>query len=129
VSNAHGCVKSFAIGLIFLLIPSIGLAQAVSSSNKAKKRDPFVALVKSDGKIKSAEELFPIAEEKPLSVHITVNAIIWDEKRPVALVNGKVYPEGAKIAPGVIVEKIDPRSIVVNDNGSLVTIKLQKLGN
>ncbi len=92
-----------------------------------KKRDPFVALVSTNGKIKTAEELFPVIKSKPLSMNISVRAIIWDEKRPLVLINNKVYAEGAEIAGGLKVDKIAPNSVTLNDNGNLVTLPLKKI--
>jgi type II secretory pathway component PulC len=106
------------------------LAQSEEASQpyEAKKRDPFVALVHSDGKIKTREELFPPPVKKSsLSMNIVLKAIIWDEERPLAMINNKIYSEGNEIAPGLTVEKIQQNSVVLNDNGSLVTIPLRKI--
>ena len=90
-----------------------------------KKRDPFVALVNPDGKIKSQEELFPAAQGKSLPFNIVVSAIIWDEKRPLAMINNKIYSEGKEIGE-LIIEKIQPNSVIVNDHGAHITIQLRR---
>ena len=110
-------------GFLFL---SSTAAQEGISSGAGKKRDPFVALVNSDGKIKTEQELFQSSEKKSLAINIALKAIIWDEKRPLALINDKVYSEGTKVTGDVIIEKINPNSIVVNDSGNLITIQLRK---
>lgn len=103
-----------------------GFAENDTSTLYGKKRDPFVALVNSNGTIKREDELFPVAKKKSLSMNIALKAIIWDEKKPLAMINNKVYSEGKEIAEGLKVEKIYPGSVVLNDNGSLVTIQLRK---
>ena len=92
-----------------------------------KKRDPFVALVDSNGKIKSKEDLFPETRMKrSLSMNINVKAIIWDETKPLALINNKIYSEGKEITEGLVVRKIYRNSIDLDDNGNIVTIPVRK---
>ena len=91
-----------------------------------KKRDPFVALIDSAGKIKSYEDLFAVNSGKPLSVDVALKAILWDEKSPLVLINNKVYKEGATITPGLMVEKITPDGVTLNDRGTSVDLKLRK---
>ena len=109
-----------------LLTFFLSFAQDHISPVDRKKRDPFVALASSDGKIKSKEELFPTSQKKPLSINIVLTAIIWDERNPLAMINSKVYSKGKEIAPGLTLEEIHPNSIVLNDSGNLVTIQLRK---
>ena len=93
-----------------------------------KKRDPFVALVNASGKIKTDDELFPVLKKKTsLSMNITLKAIIWDSTRPVAFINTKNYHEGDEITEGLKIQKINPNDIVLNDNGSLISISLRKM--
>ncbi len=114
--------------LIFLLTSTaFSFAQEGYSAENRKKRDPFVALVNTNGKIKSDDELFPASMGKrPLSLNVVLNAIIWDDKRPLAMINNKIYSEGKDIG-GIILEKINPNSVVLNDKGNLVTVELRKL--
>ncbi|MFA5060365.1 MAG: general secretion pathway protein GspB [Candidatus Omnitrophota bacterium] len=100
--------------------------QGEKSAASTKKRDPFVALVNSQGKIKAKEELFPSIAPKSLSMNIVLKAIIWDEARPLAMINNKVYGQGSEITKGLIVEKINPNDVVLNDNGNPVVIQLRK---
>ena len=104
----------------------IGLAQEGQIASGPKKRDPFVALVNSNGKIKSSDELFPVIQKKPLSMNILLSAIIWDVKHPLAMINNKVYSEGSEIVTGLRLEKINPASVVLNDNGDEVIVPLRK---
>lgn len=90
-----------------------------------KKRDPFVDLVDKDGKIKSREELVR-PTEKILPLNILLKGIIWDEKRPLAIINNKVYAEGAKIFEGLILEKINKDSIILIDQGEKIKLDLRK---
>lgn len=117
-------------GLAFLCLSFYGVLSASaedrSTEDLPKKRDPFVALVNSNGKIKTGAELFRPVEKKPLSMNIVLKAILWDEQRPLAMINNKIYSEGKEIAPGLILEKIQPNSVVLNDNGNQVTVQLRK---
>ena len=77
--------NAFAMGGICLLVVLIGhasvSAEDISSQGK-RRRDPFVALVSAEGKIKTFSELFPIVKEKPLSMNIAIKAIIWTTRGP-----------------------------------------------
>ena len=108
------------------LLTTFSLAQNPAPPSEKKKRDPFVALVRPDGKIKSSEELFQTVGPKPLSMVVDLTAIIWDEKRPLAFINGKVREEGAAIAKGLTLMKIHPNSVELSDNGNPVTVTLRK---
>lgn len=120
-------IFSLSLSCVFLfLIGAFSFAEDGNVSSREKKRDPFVALVSPNGKIKSKEELFPRARRRPLSVNIALKAIVWDEKRPLVMINNKVYVEGNEIAAGLRIDKIYPDSIVINDNGNQVTIPLRK---
>lgn len=101
-------------------------AETTISAADVKKRDPFVALVDSAGKIKPYEQLFPIFSEGPLSTDLALKAILWDEKSPAALINNKIYKEGAAITRGLTVEKISPDSVKLNDRGDPIILKLRK---
>ena len=114
-------------GVGFLIMSlEVALTSGVFAQEQ-KRRDPFVALVGSDGRIKTFSELFPVIKEKPLSMNITIKAIIWDDTRPLALINNKIYPRGGQIAEGLIVEDIQPNSVTLNDNGNRVTVPLRKI--
>lgn len=118
---------SFIVLFFLLFATTLSFAQGAYSTSDRKKRDPFVALVNSNGKIKSDDELFPLLQGKrPLSLNVVLNAIIWDDKRPLAMINNKVYSEGKDIG-GIILEKINPNGVVLNDKGNLVTVELRKL--
>ena len=122
-------IKSFFIlifSLYFFFLGGISSAQEGQNTQDRKKRDPFIALVDSNGKIKSGDDLFPVIQKKPLSMNIILSAIIWDEKRPLAMINNKVYAEGSDVVSGLKLEKINPSSIVLNDNGNEVTVQLRK---
>ncbi|HOW35911.1 MAG TPA: general secretion pathway protein GspB [Candidatus Omnitrophota bacterium] len=121
---AGGC---FALGFVFLFsVAGVGLAENVTNSLQGKKRDPFVALVNSNGTIKRDSELFPAPKLSAALMDIVLKAIIWDEKRPLAMINTKVYSEGMEITQGLKVEKIYPNSVLLNDNGNPITIQLRK---
>ena len=116
-------------GVCFLavVIAHASVSAEDAFSQEKKRRDPFVALVSAEGKIKAFSELFPVVKEKPLSMNIAIKAIIWDDKRPLALINNKIYPEGGQIAEGLTVEDIQPNTVTLNDNGNRVTVQLRKI--
>ena len=120
--------KSPRISLCFCLACIAFMPSHASAQNGAvrKKRDPFVALVTPDGKIKTERQLFPPEATPTLSMNITLKAIMWDERRPLVLINNKVYEEGALIAQDLTVEKILPNSVVLNNQGTPVTMYLRK---
>jgi hypothetical protein len=118
----------FAISLLFLLIFG-GLAPAAEKGKEtapAKKRDPFVDLVEASGRIKTEDELFE-SPQTLLPAAIILKGIIWDQKRPLAVINGKIFGQGATIAKGVVLEKIDRGGIILRtqDNETL-KIELRK---
>jgi len=121
--------RAAVFSLAFALLATFAFcvfAEDGKSAGERKKRDPFVALVDYTGKIKSYEDLFPTTLKKPLSADVAVKAIIWDEKRPLAFINNKIYGEGAEIAKDLTIEKINFDSVVLNDQGNAVTVKLRK---
>ena len=81
------------ICLLVILIGHTSVSAEDALSNEKKRRDPFVALVSAEGKIRAFSELFPVVKEKPLSMNITIKAIIWDDRKPLALINNKIYAE------------------------------------
>jgi len=125
-------VKTSLLALAFLIIvASVGFAQKSPDGQTAKKRDPFVDLVDPSGRIKTEEELFKsfIPDEKVVPTAIVLKGIIWDEKRPLAIINGKVYSQGAAIAEGLILDRINSDSIIIkNKYGEEVRIDLRKKG-
>ncbi|MFH1360311.1 MAG: hypothetical protein ABIJ41_04650 [Candidatus Omnitrophota bacterium] len=104
-----------------------GQIKEPNSEQGTKKRDPFVALVDPNGNIRSWEELFPRQVTTPINTTVNLSAILWDEKRPLALINGKIFSEGQEITKGIRLEKINPNSIELNNNGAPMTIVLRKI--
>ena len=118
-------VWGFRMVVIFvLLVVCDGVSIFAQNAQLPKKRDPFVALVNSNGKIKTKDELFPVLQRKAVTLNVALTAIIWDEKRPLALINKKIYARGGQIAEGLIVEDIQPNSVMLDDNGNRVTVPL-----
>jgi hypothetical protein len=100
--------------ILFLVIILPALAQGQDSKDKLliKKRDPFVDLVDASGRIKTEDELFEAAQSFASST-IILKGVIWDPKRPLAVINGKIYGEGAIIAEGMVIEKIHTNGVVL----------------
>ncbi|HOX55041.1 MAG: hypothetical protein PHI86_02480 [Candidatus Omnitrophica bacterium] len=98
---------------------------------KEVRRDPFVPLVDNQGNIRSGQNLFVPAEE--IAAKIVLKGILWDAKNPIAVINGKVLSEGSQLivedagfAKTVIVQKINPDSVILNYNDREFEIKLRK---
>ncbi|MDP3143146.1 MAG: general secretion pathway protein GspB [Candidatus Omnitrophota bacterium] len=106
-------MKSLILSLLLVIIlPVLALGQDNKDKLPIKKRDPFVDLVDANGRIKTEDELFEAAQSFTPST-IILKGIIWDFKRPLAVINGKIYGEGAVIAEGMILEKIHANSVVL----------------
>lgn len=124
------CLMVTAIFFLGVFLnPMLSLSDDENIPCGGKKRDPFVALVNPNGSIRTQAERCPPPKKPPTFVgNIILKAIIWDDKNPLALINNKVYTEGKEIAgsDGLIVQKIYPNSVVLNDNGNEVTIPLRK---
>lgn len=106
-------MKSLILSLLLVIIlPVFVLGQDNRDRLPTKKRDPFVDLVDASGRIKTDDELFEAAQSFTPST-IILKGIIWDKRRPLAVINGKVYAEGAVIAEGMMLEKIHANSIVL----------------
>lgn len=101
----------------------------LASYNKAFsaqiKRDPFVPLIDSTGRIKPESELRRSAEVL-LPLNISLKGIIWSPKDPLAIINNKIFREGAMIFEGLTLEKINSDHIILNDRGEKIKIYLRK---
>lgn len=119
-------MRIFLIGFtIFNILLSVGFCQREEVDFSKMKRDPFVSLIDSTGRIKSKAELMrPV--EVLLPLNILLKGIIWDKKTPLAIINDKIYREGAQIFEGLVLEKINSDSIILNDRGNQVKIYLRK---
>ncbi|MBM3251674.1 MAG: hypothetical protein FJZ11_02680 [Candidatus Omnitrophica bacterium] len=99
---------------------------------KENKRDPFVPLVDKDGNIRKGGELF--VETQEILPEIVLKGILWDEKSPLAVINGKVLSEGSpipfekgqKITKNIILKKINPESVILDYNEKEFIIPLRK---
>jgi hypothetical protein len=120
-------IRTLAIYVLLALMLPLSLsAQSNPEINPVKKRDPFVDLVDANGRIKTEDELFP-SSQRVLPQAIILSGIIWDEKRPLAVINGKVYGENAKIGEGLILEKIDIDGILLStSDNQKIRIDLKK---
>ena len=98
---------------------------------KELRRDPFVPLVDNQGNIRNGNKLFVPAEE--VVKNIILKGILWDEKNPLAVINGKVLSEGSQIIINeggflkiIILKKIHPASIILNYNDGEFEVMLRK---
>jgi len=114
--------------ILFLVLVLSAFALGEESKEKApvKKRDPFVDLVDASGRIKTEDELFSTFQRFVPST-IILKGIIWDTKRPLAIINGKIYTEGASIGEGMVLEKIYANSVVLKgQDEQRMTVYLKK---
>ncbi|MDP2940173.1 MAG: general secretion pathway protein GspB [Candidatus Omnitrophota bacterium] len=111
--------------ILFNMLISIGFCQDNELKTRELKRDPFVKLIDPTGRIKTEAELIRPAEVI-LPLNIILKGIIWDKQKPLVIINDKVYKEGAVIFEGLILEKINPDNIILNDRGQKVKINLRK---
>ncbi len=93
--------------------------------SQSLKRDPFVPLLDSTGRVKPESELARPAETF-LPLNISLKGIIWSKNVPLCNINNKVFHEGDKVFEGLTIEKINPNYIVLNDRGEKVEIYLRK---
>lgn len=111
----------------FLIIASLIYSALAHGSDYPGgiKRDPFIPLVDSTGRVKEASELTrPVQSLLPLN--ISLKGIIWSKTNPLAIINNKIYKEGDKIFEGLILEKINLESVILNDRGEKIQINLRK---
>jgi hypothetical protein len=116
---------SVAIFLVFCSLISSAFAQSPEETVDKTKRDPFIPLVDSTGRVKEASELMRPAQSL-LTLNISLKGIIWSKTKPLAIINNKIYREGDKIFEGLILEQIDPESVILNDRGEEIRINLRK---
>ncbi len=92
--------------------------------NSNGKRDPFVPIVDLKSGIRSAEDLLGRPKEVVIPIKLELKAIIWDESRPLVVLNGKVLTE-QDVIPGTDVKvlKINRDHIIVNYGGKESIIK------
>ena len=115
------------ISLLFILM-FLGPAATLkgTETGETKKRDPFVDLVDASGRIKTGDELFE-SSQKVVPTNIVLKGIIWDKKRSLAIINGKIYGEGATIAEGLVLEKINIGGVILRTrDNQIIKIELRK---
>lgn len=98
---------------------------------KEVRRDPFVPLVDNQGNIRNGNKLFVPAEEVLKS--IILKGILWDERNPLAVINGKVLSQGSQIIINeagfskiIILQKINPGGVILNYNDREFELMLRK---
>ena len=119
--------KKVLLAALFLsLLAGSFPAQAGTGTGTEKKRDPFVDLVDSSGRIKTEDELFQLPQQF-IPASLVLKGIIWDKKRPLAVINGKVYGEGAVIMGGLVLEKINMTGIILRTpDNQKIEVELRK---
>lgn len=100
------------MGIVATFIIEIKAAQEKTEYTAENLRDPFWR--QQDYAPEQAKEVVPLAKEpeKPLPA-LTVQGIIWDSKRPQAIINNKVLNLGDTISEARITD--------INKNGVTVS--------
>lgn len=110
--------------VLFFVVPVF--ADGPGPLEKSKKRDPFVDLVDPSGRIRTEDELFQ-TPQKVLPAAIILKGIIWDTKRPLAVISGKVYGEGAAVSGDITLEKINKDGVILKtSDNQRIKIELKK---
>lgn len=124
VDNLFKALWLFIFFVVLSIVPNPIFA-------KDLQRDPFIPLVDNQGNIRSGQNLFVPAEE--IMSKVILKGILWDEKNPLAVINGKVLSEGSQLAIDdegfskiIIVQKINPDNVILNYLDREFEIKLRK---
>lgn len=75
------------------------------------KRDPFTAA--------------PIVSEQSSSAGTVLSGILWDKNVPLAILDGKVVKEGARLGNKTVVD-IKPDRVILSDGQVLSELKLKR---
>ncbi len=83
----------------------------------SEDRDPFYPLVDVYGRI-----LIP---KKIDIANLSLEGIIYSEKKPVAAINGEILTEGGQIG-GFKILKIEPKKVILEKSGKQHILKLEE---
>ena len=77
-----------------------------------------------DGKIKTPFMKYvpPKKEEEKPSIQISVSGILWDSKKPLAIINGEIYTVGEKVENTYVVEKIGHGFVLLSEGGKKIKV-------
>lgn len=93
---------------------------AVKTKFKSWDRNPFI-------QEKIQEEIKEKIQEKPPvpeSLKLTLNGIMWNEKKPMVFINNTILSKGDKIGINTIVD-IKQKSVILNDGAKDFEIRLR----
>ena len=83
---------------------------------KAVTRDPFVFDLKKKE---------PPPEPPPSEPVFRLDGISWDEKMPVAIINGEIVQAGSRVGPATVIE-IRRDLVILNDGSADFALYLQQ---
>ena len=94
-------------------LESRGLYEILEQQAKSieLKRDPFTAA--------------PIVNEKALSVGVDLTGILWDENKPLAIIDGNIVKKGARIGDKTIID-IKRDRVLLSDGQVFSEIRLER---
>ena len=117
--------KVLLILIILNALQPMAFSENSETAYSKLRRDPLIPLLDPTGRVKAETELVRPAEVF-LPLNISLKGIIWSKNSPLAIINNKIYHEGDKIFEGLVLEKINPDSVTLNDRGEKVKIYLRK---
>lgn len=129
VGNAVKSAKKRSPG--FKSTPSTAVVPVNNSSGAFTVSDNvarFQKLIEESKKIKFGRDPFVRSSEASLekdSSEIILSGIIWDEKIPKAIINGKIAGVGSRVKNNIVVE-IKQNSVILNDGESNFELILKK---
>jgi len=86
----------------------VGQPVAVSSEG----RDPF-SLAEQETQTNVVEEVEETETKPEPDLSFRLNAIMWDQKDPVAVINGRVVREGDEVGTGIRVARIEASKVTL----------------
>ncbi len=114
-----------SVSLILNIMITLVFANSIEGYSDKLKRDPFLPLLDAAGREKADSELVRSAEVN-LPLNISLKGIIWSKTSPLVVINDKIFREGDLVFEGLILEKINPGSIILNNRGERIEIVVRK---
>lgn len=59
------------------------------------------------------------------SINLKLNGIIWDDKKPVAVINNDIVKSGDKLSNNIVVVEIKKDRVILNDGSKNIELKLE----
>lgn len=114
MSNKIRRLKLSAVILFFIVVPCFSAEkESEFVYNSHDKKDPFTAYV---AEVEGTEDVATLSDMR-------LEGIIWDENKPIAVINDKVMAVG-DVIDGAVIKEIKQNEVVFEVNGQKSSIKL-----